>query len=103
MFTVDVKTVMFSYFMTNALCTGVTFWIWLQYRRHFPGTGHWLGNCIFQTLGMLLIILRGIIPDWASMVVGNASIVFLVTFCCSAALSSSTAGPAAIFPTLFSC
>lgn len=76
MFTVDVKTVMFSYFMTNVLCTGVTFWIWLQYRRHFSGTGHWLGNCIFQTLGMLLIILRGIIPDWASMVVGNASIVF---------------------------
>lgn len=50
MFTVDVKTVMFSYFMTNVLCTGVTLWIWLQYRRHFSGTasGRKIAGMIFD-------------------------------------------------------
>ena len=71
MFSVDVKTVMFSYFMTNALCTGVNFLIWLQYRRHFSGIGHWLSSCILQTTALLLITMRGHVSDFWSMIASN--------------------------------
>ncbi len=71
MFSVDVKTVMLSYFMTNALCTGVNFLIWLQYRRHFSGIGHWFSSCILQTIALLLITMRGQVSDFWSMVASN--------------------------------
>lgn len=76
MFSVDVKTVMFGYFMTDALCTGITLLIWLQYRRHFSGTGHWFSSCLLQTTALLLITLRGHIPDWWSMIFSNIIMIY---------------------------
>lgn len=76
MFSVDVKTVMLSYFMTNALCTGVTFLIWLQYRRHFSGIGQWLSSCMLQTAALLMLTMRGQISDCWSMIVSNIIMIY---------------------------
>ncbi len=45
--------------------------VWKK-RRHYPGFGRWtLGN-LLGTLCLIFLILRGIAPDWISIVLANA-------------------------------
>jgi len=50
--------------------------VWLQYRRHFSGTGHWFSSCLLQTTALPLITLRGHIPDWWSMIFSNIIMIY---------------------------
>jgi PAS domain S-box-containing protein len=49
--------------------------LWLQNRKHFSGTAFWVFNFAFQTIALILISLRGIIPDWISMVLSNTLVI----------------------------
>ena len=40
-------------------------------QRTYPGFGRWTHSKLPNALGWLLVSLRGLIPDWASVVVGN--------------------------------
>jgi PAS domain S-box-containing protein len=45
--------------------------LWLQNRRRFAGMIYWVVNYALQLTAILLIILRGTIPDWISIVASN--------------------------------
>jgi diguanylate cyclase (GGDEF)-like protein/PAS domain S-box-containing protein len=68
----DTRTVVFSQLITDILCTSVLTSLWLQNRKRYHGMVLWVVDFIFQTTAILLIILRGGIPDWLS--VGLSSI-----------------------------
>jgi diguanylate cyclase (GGDEF)-like protein len=71
----EMQTIMFSYLVSNILVTIVMGNVWLQNRKRFKGTSHWFIYYILQTLGIFLIMLKGIIPDIISTVIANTIIV----------------------------
>ncbi|MHB1355208.1 MAG: PAS domain S-box protein, partial [Anaerolineae bacterium] len=71
----DVRTVMVSLALTNILCTIVTAFLWFQNRKRFAGTFSWPMYCALQSIAVLLIALRGSIPDLISMGVANTLII----------------------------
>ena len=71
----DMKTVIFSNVITYIVCMLVILLLWRQSRNRFAGTGFWVFDYAFQTAALFLIILRGSIPDWMSMVLANTLVV----------------------------
>ncbi len=71
----DMRTVLFGYVLTNAICLGVITTLWLNNRRRFNGMGFWLADFILQFLAVGLIGLRGVIPDDLSIIVGSPLII----------------------------
>ncbi len=71
----DMKTVFFSYTVSNAICAAVITLLWIQNRKHFAGLGFWLADFGMQFAAIVLIALRGVVPDLVSMVVSNALII----------------------------
>jgi len=71
----DVRTVMFSHVVTDAICTAVLAFVWVQNRKRFAGMSCWVLDFAFQTAAATLIGLRGTIPAWVSMVVSNTLVV----------------------------
>jgi PAS domain S-box-containing protein len=67
----DMRTILFSYVLTDTIGVLVILVLWSQSRNRFEGTGFWVFNFVFQTAALLLIILRGSIPDWMSIVLAN--------------------------------
>jgi PAS domain S-box-containing protein len=67
----DLRTILFSYAISNAICAMVMSSTWLQNRRHSPGMGFWLADFILQFMAVLLIVLRGSVPDFFSIVAAN--------------------------------
>jgi hypothetical protein len=72
---IDIQTIIINQVLSYALCTGVIALLWYQNRRRFAGLGFWLACFVMHTLGMILISLRGIVPDWLSIVVANALLI----------------------------
>lgn len=72
---IDVKTVFLLYVITNALCVVVMTFLWLQNRKRYPGIALWLFDFILQFIAILLICLRGVVPDFASIVLANTFVV----------------------------
>jgi PAS domain S-box-containing protein len=72
---IDIRTLLITQTLGYALCTGVIALLWQQNRRRFAGLGFWLAYSAMQTLGMALLTLRGIVPDWLSIIVGNVLLV----------------------------
>lgn len=71
----DMKTVVFSYTFSSAICTVVILLLWIQNRRRFAGLGFWLANFVMQWIAIILVILRGTVPDIVSMVISNVLII----------------------------
>jgi PAS domain S-box-containing protein len=71
----DVRTLMFSHVVTDAACTAVLVFLWTQNRKRFPGTLYWLLDFACQTAAVVLIVLRGTIPDWLSLGVSSPLVV----------------------------
>ncbi len=67
----DVRTVVFSNLITDIVCAAVLGWLWIQNRKRFGGSLFWLADLCLQTLAVLMISLRGRLPDWLSL--GSAS------------------------------
>ncbi|MBN1992758.1 MAG: hypothetical protein JW953_08620, partial [Anaerolineae bacterium] len=76
----DMKTVIFSFIISNAICAVVITLLWLQNRRRFAGLGFWLAGFGLQFAATVLVILRGLAPDFVSMVVGNALLILGAIF-----------------------
>jgi diguanylate cyclase (GGDEF)-like protein/PAS domain S-box-containing protein len=72
---IDVKTVFIIYVITNALCASVMASLWLQNRKRFPAISLWLIDFILQFIAILLVLLRGIVPDFLSIVLANTFVV----------------------------
>jgi PAS domain S-box-containing protein len=71
----DMKTVVFSYTLSSAICTVVILLLWIQNRRRFAGLGFWLANFVMQWIAIILVMLRGTVPDIVSMVISNVLII----------------------------
>ena len=71
----DMRTIFFIYVLTTAACLFFVILLWQQSRKRFAGSTLWVFDFAFQLLGLLLVLLRGSIPDWASIVLANVLIV----------------------------
>ena len=67
----DMRTIIFSYVITDIVCVVIIVLLWLQTRRRFAGTVFFVFNFALQTTALFLIILRGQIPAWMSFVLAN--------------------------------
>jgi PAS domain S-box-containing protein len=75
MVSIDLRTLVFSFVITNIIVTLIIVMLWYQNRKRFSGTSLWVIDFLFQTTALILISLRGTIPDWISMVVSNALVI----------------------------
>ncbi len=74
MLMIDMRTLIFNYAISNAVCVLVIALLWMQNRARFAGLGFWLADFVLQFFGIVLVALRGFIPDFFSMVVSNACV-----------------------------
>jgi PAS domain S-box-containing protein len=70
----DMRTTLLMYAIVNIVCAVVMAVVWYQNRKHFAGLSFWLADLVLQAGGALLIVLRGAVPDFVSMVVANTMI-----------------------------
>jgi len=76
----DIKTLTLLHFVISIINAGSIAIIWSQYQKRFAGISLWLVNMIFQAVGMALIIMRGEIPDFISIVLGNTLLLIGAVF-----------------------
>ncbi|MCX6307891.1 MAG: hypothetical protein NTY32_03330, partial [Bacteroidia bacterium] len=67
----DMHTILFTMIITNLVCTLVMLLLWRQNYKRLDGIPYWVANYSFQTLAIILIVLRGSIPDWCSIDLSN--------------------------------
>ena len=70
----DMRTMMLMYAVVNIVCALIMAFVWYQNRKHFASISFWLADLVLQAGGALLIVLRGLVPDFVSMVVANTMI-----------------------------
>lgn len=76
MILLDMRTAVFGVVLTYIVCALVIVLLWRQSRKRFAGTDLWMFCFGMQTVALLLIILRGHIPDWASVVLANILLIY---------------------------
>jgi PAS domain S-box-containing protein len=69
------RTIVFSYLITDIICVWFVVQLWRQNRNRFAGTAFWVFDFIFQAAALFLIVMRGTIPDWTSMVLSNTLVI----------------------------
>jgi diguanylate cyclase (GGDEF)-like protein/PAS domain S-box-containing protein len=74
MVTLDMRTVMLLSIIIYIICTLLIVLLWQQNRRRFAGITFWIFSFFLQTAGLGLIVLRGTISDWISIVIANVLI-----------------------------
>ncbi len=67
----DMATVLLSYVLSSAICTGIMASLWRMNRRRYSGLGLWLTDYVLQLLAVLLVALRGPIPPGVSIALGT--------------------------------
>ena len=72
MITLDIRTILVLNIAGYLLCTLFIGQLWWQNRGRYSGPGFWSVNLSLQVAGLILIALRGMIPDWISIVLGNS-------------------------------
>jgi len=68
----DIRTILIGFVVSDVICALVVGYLWFQHRRKFPGLHLWAADFIMQIVSIILIALRGIVPDFLSMIAGNA-------------------------------
>ncbi len=71
MIILDMRTVILLNVVVYIICTLLIVQLWLQNRHRFAGTAFWGFSFVLQTAALVLIVLRGAIPDWISIVLAN--------------------------------
>ncbi|NOT06557.1 MAG: PAS domain S-box protein [Anaerolineales bacterium] len=72
---IDTRTVLISYIISNVICASMMITLWWQNRRRSPDLIFWMVDFIMQFTGVVLLTLRGILPDFFSMILSNILIV----------------------------
>ena len=68
---IDIRTIALFYFIANVMNNGLLFIIWRMYRKHFRGMSFLFADMCLQTLGSLFLLLRGALPEIASIILTN--------------------------------
>jgi hypothetical protein len=71
----DARTVVFSYAISNFVCMIVIAILWRQNHKRLAGLGFWFADFMMQFFALVLIALRGIVPDFLSMTVSNTMVI----------------------------
>ena len=71
----DMRTIVFSYVITDIICVWFVVLLWRQNRNRFAGTAFWAIDFVLQVAALFLIVMRGAIPDWTSMVLSNTLVI----------------------------
>jgi hypothetical protein len=71
----DMRAIVFSFLIADLTITLFMILLAVQNRRRFRGIKAWVIAFLLQNLGIILIELRGSIPDWSSFVLANTMIV----------------------------
>jgi diguanylate cyclase (GGDEF)-like protein len=67
----DLRTVLISYVVSNAVCAiGMAYLWWVRHRRA-EELGFWLADFVMQFLAVLLVLVRGKVPDFLSIDISN--------------------------------
>jgi len=70
----DMKTAVLCYAITYAVCALAMAIIWYQSRKSFAGISFWLVGLTLQSVGAIVIVFRGLVPDFISIVLANTMI-----------------------------
>jgi PAS domain S-box-containing protein len=70
----DMRTVVALCVVSYLLCTLFVLQLWRQNHKRFAGLGLWAVGLATQTASLVLVVLRGSIPDWLSIVVANVAV-----------------------------
>lgn len=68
----DISTVVIILILISVSSTIMLIRLWNKFRRKYKGTIFWVSDLALQTVALTLIALRGLIPDWLSIVVANS-------------------------------
>jgi len=68
----DIRSIMFMGILAVAVCLVVIVGLWQQSRRQYRGMDLLVIDFAAQVAGLVLILARNVIPDWASIVLANA-------------------------------
>ncbi len=71
----DIRTVLFSYVISNVVCAFVMFILWRNNHKRSPEISYWLADFILQFLAIFLILLRSSIPSFFSIILANAFVI----------------------------
>ena len=71
----DMKTLLMGNVVCTFICVVVLAILWRSNHRRFPATEYWLRNMVLQFSGLLLIVLRGTIPDFLSIMLSGLMII----------------------------
>jgi PAS domain S-box-containing protein len=69
------RMVIFTGVIVDFLCTLIVVALWIQNRKRYRGLGFWAIDFLLQAIGLSLIVLRGNIADWLSIVFSNTVII----------------------------
>ena len=69
------RTIIFSYIITDFFSALVIILLWLQTRKRLNGTIYFVVDFSVQSVALILIVLRGQIPDFLSIIVANLLVV----------------------------
>ncbi len=75
MIVLDTRTIVFSATVINIVCTLLIVALWNQSQKRYAGTGFLILDFSFQTTGLIMVFLRGSIPDWISIVLSNTIVI----------------------------
>jgi len=67
----DIRTIFVGYSISNAICAVVIGFLWSQNHKRYPGLGFWFANFIMQFATVILVALRGLVPEIFSVVLAN--------------------------------
>ena len=66
------RTIVLGYAATSLICAVVLGALWFRYRKQYRGLGYWFADYILQCFALVVLVLRGVVPDLVSMTIGNA-------------------------------
>lgn len=99
MLSLDMRTAIISYLLIAVISTFVVTLLLKQYSNRYNGV-HYMVYCFaLQTLALIMILLRGNIPDWISFDLSNSiSITGIILFLCG--LEKYTGQKSSLVPNL---
>jgi len=71
MILLNIETILFLDLIISVICSLIVVQIFYLYRKHYTGIFFWVIGSIFNTISLLLILLRNSVPDWISIVFAN--------------------------------
>ncbi|MDM7926725.1 MAG: PAS domain S-box protein [bacterium] len=67
----DIRTILLTTLVIESICVWLIALQWRRNRKRYPGLFFWVMNFLLEAVALFLVVLRGWIPDWASVVLSN--------------------------------